>query len=126
MTPTILLGDERVAALGSPGGSRIITMVFQGLSMLLDGSSASEAVAAPRVHHQYQPDSVATEPGALTEAESQALAVRGFTLTASERPWGNMQVVVWDRKTGIVEAASDPRWKGVGGGESRDRGMIFR
>jgi gamma-glutamyltranspeptidase/glutathione hydrolase len=126
MTPTILLGEERVAALGSPGGSRIITMVFQGLSMLLDGRTAAEVVAAPRVHHQYQPDSVSTEPGALTDAESPALAARGFTLTASERPWGNMQVVVWDRKTGLVEAASDPRWKGVGGGESRDRGMIFR
>lgn len=126
MTPTILLGDERVAALGSPGGSRIITMVFQGLSMILDGSSAADAVAAPRVHHQYQPDSVSTEPGALSAEESTALTARGFTLTAAERPWGNMQVVIWDRKTGKVEAASDPRWKGVGGGESRDRGMIFR
>lgn len=126
MTPTILLGDERVAALGSPGGSRIITMVFQGLSLVLDGSSAAEAVAAPRIHHQYEPDSVSSEPGALSDAENAALTRRGFTLTPSERPWGNMQVVVWDRRSGKVEAASDPRWKDVGGGESRDRGMIYR
>ena len=126
MTPTILLGDQRVAALGSPGGSRIITMVFQGLSLVLDGKTATEAVTAPRIHHQYEPDSVSSEPGALSDAESQALTRRGFTLTPSERPWGNMQVVVWDRRSGKVEAASDPRWKDVGGGESRDRGMIYR
>ena len=126
MSPTILLGSERVAAIGSPGGSRIITMVFQGLSLILDGKSASEAVAAPRVHHQYQPDSVSTEPGALSEAEMAALTARGYTLTPAERPWGNMQIVVWNRSTGAVEAASDPRWKTVGGGESRDREAIYR
>jgi gamma-glutamyltranspeptidase/glutathione hydrolase len=69
---------------------------------------------------------VSTEPGALSGEETAALTQRGFTLTPAERAWGNMQVVVWDRKTGAVEAASDPRWKGVGGGESRERGLIFR
>ena len=126
MTPTILLGDERVAAIGSPGGSRIITMVFQGLSMILDGSSAADAVAAPRIHHQYQPDSVSSEPGALSAEEIAALTARGFTITPAERPWGNLQIVVWDKRDGSVEAASDPRWKDVSGGESRDRGMIYR
>jgi gamma-glutamyltranspeptidase/glutathione hydrolase len=33
-----------------------------------------------------------------------------------ERPWGNMQVVLWDRRTNTVEAGTDPRWKGVGKG----------
>lgn len=126
MTPTILLGDERVAAIGSPGGSRIITMVFQGLSMILDGSSAADAVAAPRIHHQYQPDSVSSEPGALSAEETAALTARGFTMTPAERPWGNLQIVVWDKRDGSVQAASDPRWKEVSGGESRDRGMIYR
>lgn len=126
MTPTILLGDERVAAIGSPGGSRIITMVFLGLSMILDGSTAADAVAAPRIHHQYQPDSVSSEPGALSAEETAALTARGFTLTPAERPWGNLQIVVWDKRDGSVEAASDPRWKDVSGGESRDRGMIYR
>jgi len=37
-----------------------------------------------------------------------------------------MQVVLWDKRKGTVEAASDPRWKAVGGGESRDKDMIFR
>ena len=126
MTPTILLGEERVAAIGSPGGSRIITMVFQGLSMILDGSSAADAVAAPRIHHQYQPDSVSSEPGALSDKEIAELAARGFTLTPSERPWGNLQIVTWDKRDGSVQAASDPRWKEVSGGESRDREMIYR
>jgi len=126
MTPTILLGKDRVAAIGGPGGSRIITMVFQGLSMLLDGKTALEAVSAPRIHHQYQPDNVSSEPGALSEAEIAALNARGYTMAPAERPWGNMQVVLWDKRKGTVEAASDPRWKAVGGGESRDKDMIFR
>ncbi|MFO1494281.1 MAG: gamma-glutamyltransferase [Lysobacterales bacterium] len=126
MTPTILLGKSRIAALGSPGGSRIITMVYQGLSALLGGASAADTVAAPRVHHQYQPDSVSVEPGALSAEESAALTARGYTLAPSSEPWGNMQVVVWDLATGAVEAASDPRWKAVGGGESRSRDAIYR
>ncbi|MGE4073712.1 MAG: gamma-glutamyltransferase [Lysobacterales bacterium] len=126
MTPTILLGKDRAAAIGSPGGSRIITMVFLGLSKVLAGSSAAEAVSAPRVHHQYQPDSVSVEPGALSEAEINALTERGYTVAPAERPWGNMQVVIWNKQDGSVDAASDPRWEGVGGGESRDREMIFR
>lgn len=126
MTPTILLGKDRAAAIGSPGGSRIITMVFLGLSKVLAGSSASEAVSAPRIHHQYQPDSVSSEPGALSEAEIQGLTARGYTITPAERPWGNMQIVIWNKVDGSIEAASDPRWEGVGGGESRDQGMIFR
>lgn len=126
MSPTILLGDERVAAIGTPGGSRIITMVFQGLSMLLDGKSAAEAVAAPRIHHQYQPDNIGIEPGALSAEETSALAARGYTVVPAENTWGNMQIVTWDRRTGAVEAASDPRWKTVGGGETRASDAVFR
>lgn len=126
MTPTILLGQDRVAAIGSPGGSRIITMVFQGLSMLLEGKSASEAVAAPRIHHQYQPDNVSIEPEALIPADAAALSARGYTLVPAQQTWGNMQIVVWDKRSGSVEAASDPRWKTVGGGESRSNDTIFR
>lgn len=126
MTPTILLGSERIAALGSPGGSRIITMVFQGLSALFEGKSAAETVGAPRIHHQYQPDSVSVEPGALSASESAELQARGYTVVPSDAPWGNMQVVIWDRRSGKVDAASDPRWKAVGGGESRSQTSIFR
>ena len=63
---------------------------------------------------------------AQEDARAAALTARGYTLTPAERPWGNMQIVVWNRSTGAVEAASDPRWKTVGGGESRDREAIYR
>jgi gamma-glutamyltranspeptidase/glutathione hydrolase len=126
MTPTILLGDKRVAAIGSPGGSRIITMVFQGLSALLDGASAKDAVTAPRIHHQYLPDVVQIEPGALEPAEIAALQARGFTITPLAEPWGNMQAVLWDKQHNKIEAASDPRWKDVGGGDIKVIQAIYR
>src|SRR6185436_8665927 len=86
MAPTILIGKDRVAALGSPGGSRIISTVLLGLMQLMDGKSASDVVAAPRIHHQYLPDKVAYEPDALNEDEIAQLKARGFTL-AEERAW---------------------------------------
>lgn len=116
MTPTIMVGPERVAAIGSPGGSRIITMVLLGALAIIDGADAQAATALPRIHHQYLPDAISAEPGALSEAEIAALQKRGFTVSPGERPWGNMQIVLWDKKAGTVSTGSDPRWKTVGGG----------
>jgi gamma-glutamyltranspeptidase/glutathione hydrolase len=125
MTPTVLIGKDRVAALGAPGGSRIITQVFLGLRAILDGASATDAVTRPRFHHQFEPDQISVEPGALSDAEQAALKARGFVVAPAERPWGNMQIVIWNRADGSVEAASDPRWKDVGGG-STSEGSIYR
>ena len=116
MTPTFMIGSDRVAVLGSPGGSRIITMVLLGALELMGGADAQAATAAPRIHHQYLPDAISAEPGALSEAEITALQKRGFIVSPSERPWGNMQIVLWDKKAGKVSTGSDPRWKTVGGG----------
>ena len=116
MTPTFMIGADRVAVLGSPGGSRIITMVLLGALELIGGADAQAATAAPRIHHQYLPDAISAEPGALSEAEITALQKRGFVVSPSERTWGNMQVVLWDKKAGKVSTGSDPRWKTVGGG----------
>ena len=71
MTPTILRGDERVAVLGTPGGSRIITMVLLALVALMDGATAQEAVALPRFHHQYLPDEISAEARPSTRARSR-------------------------------------------------------
>ncbi len=116
MTPTFLLSKDRIAVLGSPGGSRIITMVLISLMQLMDGASAMDAASAPRFHHQYLPDAISAEPGALTPEEIKALGARGFTVSPNERTWGNMQIVLWDKLTNEVSAGSDPRWKTVGGG----------
>ena len=116
MTPTFLISPTRTAVLGTPGGSRIITMVLISLMQLMDGKSAADSAAAPRIHHQYLPDAISAEPGALTPEEITALQARGFTVSPNERNWGNMQIVLWDKISGEVSAGSDPRWKTVGGG----------
>ncbi|HEX5693281.1 MAG TPA: gamma-glutamyltransferase, partial [Arenimonas sp.] len=118
MTPSFLIGQGRTAVLGTPGGSRIITMVLLGLVELMQGEGAQETVAAPRFHHQYLPDAVQAEQGAFDPAQIAALEAMGHEVNAGDRTWGNMQVVVWDHVSGEVEAGTDPRWKGVGKGTS--------
>lgn len=125
MTPTFLIGEDRVAVLGTPGGSRIISMVLLGVLELLDGESAAQAAAQPRIHHQYLPDATDYEAGALDAATVEALTAMGHRLNAAARTWGNMQVVAWDPRTGAVEAGSDPRWSSVGKGATGDE-AIFR
>lgn len=126
MTPSFLIGPERTAVIGTPGGSRIITMVLLGLLDLFEGGSAGHAVGLPRIHHQYLPDVLSAEPEALSAAEVEALQAMGHTVSAGERTWGNMQLVVWDRRNKRIEAGTDPRWKGVGKASTEDDGAIFR
>ena len=127
MTPTFLVHPDRVAVIGTPGGSRIISMVLLATLSLMDGASAQDAVALRRVHHQYLPDIVYAEQGALSAAEQDALVQRGFTVEMAAETWGNMHVAVWDRRSGAVEVGLDPRWRGER--ERQDtsaRGVIFR
>lgn len=120
MTPSFLVGPERTAVLGTPGGSRIITMVLLGLVELMDGEGAQATAAAPRFHHQYLPDVVQAEADAFTPEEIAALEAMGHDVEAGDRTWGNMQVVLWNHHDGEVEAGTDPRWKGVGKGSSTE------
>ena len=125
MTPTIVLGEDQIAVLGTPGGSRIISMVIQGVLALDAGASALEAAAEPRVHHQYLPDEVSIEKDALSPELRAGLEARGHVIKEEPRTWGNMQVVTWDLTDGDVDAGADPRWKTVGKGSTQDGG-IFR
>ncbi len=129
MTPSFLLGPEHVAVLGTPGGSRIISMVLIGLLSLMDGQNAQQAAATPRVHHQYLPDVLSYEEGALDPSTIAAMNERGFTLESGRSSWGNMQVARWNRQNGEVDAGSDPRWGDVGKaatGINEDGGSIYR
>jgi len=112
MSPTFLESDRGVAILGTPGGSRIISMVLLASLAWVDGADAAGMVSLKRYHHQYFPDVVAYEEGAFTPAEKAGLEAKGHKLELSERSYGNLQVVTWDRATGRVEAASDPRGDG--------------
>lgn len=111
MSPTIVIGDRRVAILGTPGGSRIISMVILGILDFFEGHGPESWVALARIHHQYLPDEISAEPGALTEQEIAALEARGHTVKVSARTWGNMHAVMWDRVENTLSAAHDPRWE---------------
>ena len=113
MTPSFVIGAERVGVLGTPGGSRIITMVLEGILAFVDGELPEQFVANPRYHHQYLPDVISAEQGAFSADEVKALEAMGHKVSESERRWGFMNAVSWDRKTGKVHAGSDPR--GVSG-----------
>jgi gamma-glutamyltranspeptidase/glutathione hydrolase len=113
-TPAFIEGPKGLMIIGSPGGSRIPGMVILGTLNFMDGRHAQEIVSAPRFHHQFFPDVVEYEPGALTAAQITELEKRGHLLKEGSRKWGNTQVVTWDYKTGKVEAASDPRGIGEG------------
>lgn len=129
MTPSFLIGHNKMTAIGTPGGSRIITMVLLGLLELMDGGSAQAATDLPRYHHQYLPDVISAEAGALSAVEIQGLQAKGHVVTVESRTWGNMQIVTWDQGNGNVEAGSDGRWKGVGKGTTGDvpaEAAIFR
>ena len=112
-TPMFIETPERVMIAGSPGGSLIISMALQATLGFLDGENAAQVVSAPRIHHQYLPDVVTFEPGALNDSQLEGLAALGHHLKPETRRWGNMQAVIWNLKTGAVEAASDPRGEGA-------------
>ena len=114
MAPSFVETPKGVMIIGTPGGSYIISMVLLGTLDYLDGMSAADVVKEPRYHHQYLPDVVDYEKGALSADELARLQSMGHSLRESSRRWGNMEVITWDYATGKVEAASDPRGEGEG------------
>lgn len=112
MTPTFLEDSGRIAAMGTPGGSRIISMVLLAVLDFADGKDPAAWVAQRRFHHQYLPDEVQYEPGALSEQDIAGLQRLGHRLHELPDRYGNMQAWLWDLRNGRVQAASDPRGEG--------------
>jgi gamma-glutamyltranspeptidase/glutathione hydrolase len=119
MSPTFLENKRGVAILGTPGGSRIITMLLIGLLEYAHGGNAEQIVDKPRFHHQYVPDIVMYENGAFNDDTEKELSLRGHILKKLMSPYGggfrhygDMQAIVWDKQKNIVTAASDKR--GIG------------
>lgn len=109
MSPTFVIGPDRIGVIGTPGGSRIITMVLEGILAFIDGQPPAQLVANARFHHQYLPDVITAEKGAFSAAETKALEAMGHQVHESDRRWGFMNVVSWDRRSGKLQAAADPR-----------------
>ncbi|MFI4948660.1 MAG: gamma-glutamyltransferase [Alphaproteobacteria bacterium] len=109
MTPTIVEKDGRpVLVLGSPGGPRIITAVMETMTNVLDfGMAPQKAVAAPRFHHQWLPDTLDVEHGGFPAATLAALRERGYHL-AEQPPWGAVELVAID-PGGKLLGVNDPR-----------------
>jgi len=119
MTPTFLESETRVALLGTPGGSRIITMVLLGVLDFVQGHAPASWVALPRFHHQFLPDAVQYETDAIDEDDAAQLKAMGHALKELHNPgtgeparYGNMQAILWDLDVNKVFAASDPRGEG--------------
>jgi gamma-glutamyltranspeptidase / glutathione hydrolase len=114
MAPSFVETPKGLMIIGTPGGSYIISMVLLGTLDYLDGMNATGIVKDPRYHHQYLPDVVEYEKGALSQTEITQLQAMCHTLKEGSRLWGNMQVITWDFASGKVDAASDPRGEGEG------------
>lgn len=112
MTPSIAETNDRTAVIGTPGGSRIITMVLLGVLNFYDNKSAEEIVDGGRYHHQYLPDEISYEADVFDEALVAALHKLGHKTNALDSDYGNMQAIVIDKASGRVDAASDRR--GIG------------
>jgi gamma-glutamyltranspeptidase/glutathione hydrolase len=117
MTPTIVLGQDGSVRMvtGTPGGSTIITTVFQTLSNVLDfGMGVVQAVNAPRVHHQHLPDEILYERGGLGRATVTALEALGHTVVERGGHSGDVQMIVVEDT--LITAWSDPRRGGRASG----------
>ncbi len=116
MTPSFIETQDRFAVIGTPGGSRIITMVLLGILDFYQNKTAQEIVDAGRFHHQYLPDEISYEPGVFNESLLHSLQKLGHKTRELDSDYGNMQVIVINKKSGVVEAASDAR--GVGSAQA--------
>lgn len=119
MTPTFMENADKTIVLGTPGGSRIITMVLLGILGYDDGLSAQQVAALPRYHHQWLPDVIEAETGTFDAATVQGLQAMGHALKlpgdsaeggrGSSHVWGNLQTVEWDKRNNVLSGGSDPR-----------------
>ncbi len=112
MTPTIVTENGRLRmALGTPGGSTIITQVLQIILNVLEyDMDAAAAVSAPRIHHQWFPDTLRVEPWGLDTLTLQELKRRGHKIKQTN-PWGNSNLIIV-KPDNTLEGAADSRGEG--------------
>jgi gamma-glutamyltranspeptidase/glutathione hydrolase len=116
MTPTLLLRNGKVAmVVGTPGGSTIITSVFQAIVNVVDhGQTPAQAAAAPKFHHQLlPPNRIIYSQCCVLDADTiTALQERGYEVERSSWEFGDLQIISVDA-AGKVAAGADPRGRGT-------------
>lgn len=112
MSPSFIESSDDFASFGTPGGSRIPSMVLLAMLARQDQLPVAQWPALPRFHHQFLPDAIQHEDDAFSLEERAALQQRGHSLSPVGRRYGNLMVLHWDKRSGKVSAASDPR--GIG------------
>jgi gamma-glutamyltranspeptidase/glutathione hydrolase len=121
MTPTIILKDDKpYIVIGSPGGSQIITTVLQVVLNCIDfDMNIPEAIEAPRIHHQWMPDSIFYEKDAIAPELRNELIAIGYHFWDDgyeTRIIGIAEGIMIDQKNKIIYGASDPRGGGLAAG----------
>ena len=98
MSPTIIAKDGKpFMVIGSPGGARIITITLEAIINVIDfGMDISQAIDAPRIHHQWLPDRIYTEPYALSPDTMRLLTGMGYNV-AVDKDWP-----IWGQAAGIL------------------------
>ncbi|RYU91781.1 gamma-glutamyltransferase [Emticicia agri] len=110
MTPTIVEKDGQLfMVVGTPGGSTIITSVFQTiLNVLEHGMAMQQSVNALKFHHQWLPDNTTYEKNAFSEATLNNLKAKGYNMAPMSGSLGRMDCIML-RPDGKLEGGSDPR-----------------
>ncbi|MCU0324267.1 MAG: gamma-glutamyltransferase [Spirosomaceae bacterium] len=110
MTPTIVEKDGKLfLVVGTPGGSTIITSVYQTILNVIDhGMTMQQAVNALKFHHQWLPDKTVFETNAFSEKTIKALQSRSYNIEQQKGTLGRMDCIMV-HPNGKLEGASDPR-----------------
>ncbi len=111
MSPTFVDTDKGFLIAGTPGGSRIISMLLLVILDFIDNANANPQTLAarPRFHHQYLPDVLQIEPDVFNAQWINALQSLGHEVQTTPRPWGNMQLIHFDKQSQTATTANDPR-----------------
>ncbi|CCV13872.1 gamma-glutamyltransferase [Mesorhizobium sp. STM 4661] len=115
MSPTVVAKDGKpFMVIGSPGGSRIITITLEAIVNVVDhGMNIQEAIDAPRIHHQWLPDTVYIEPFGLSPDTERLLVGMGYHLDLSEATWGQAAgILVGGKSLAEIEKGGGARYNG--------------
>ncbi|TPM14180.1 gamma-glutamyltransferase [Mesorhizobium sp. B2-3-5] len=116
MSPTIVAKDGKpFMVIGSPGGSRIITITLEAIVNVVDhGMNIQEAIDAPRIHHQWLPDTVYVEPFGLSPDTERLLAGMGYHFDLGGQTWGQAAgILVGGKSLAEIEKGGGARYNGA-------------